>query len=380
MICHPERSEGPRGCLSRRRFLRFASFLFLCASVATPSAVAQSQKDQQCQATSSTSKSCNGADETLAGVKPGSINDVNAVGRRDIGGRGLGNWYSTRTEIGWGNQIAQQVLKSAKIIHDPVIDEYVNRIGQNIVKNSDAKIPFTIKVIDTDEINAFALPGGYFFVNSGLILAAGNEAQLAGVMAHEIAHVAAHHQAREMTRMHYADLGMVPLVMMTGYSLAGYGIYEASSVAVPVTFLQFQRKFEEQADWLGVQYLYKAGYDPQQMIAFFEEIEALQKIKPRLISKTFETHPQTPARVERTRHEIATILPPRTEYVVDTSEFHAIQARLTRLENRRPLKNGVSPGGPTLRRVGASPAAAGPAQNAPQGDDDRPKLHPAHEQ
>ena len=249
------------------------------------------------------------ADQTLPGVKPGSIDDVNAVGHRSIGGRGFGNWYSEKTELQWGSQIAQQVMKSSKIVHDPVIEEYVNRIGQNIVKNSDAKVPFTIKVIDSDEINAFALPGGYFFVNSGLILTADNEAELAGVMAHEIGHVAAHHQAREMTRLHVADLGMVPLVMMTGYSALGYGIYEASAVAVPVTFLEFQREFEEQADWLGVEYMYDAGYDPQQMIAFFEKIEALQKTKPGLISKTFSTHPQTPARVERTQHEIATILP-----------------------------------------------------------------------
>jgi predicted Zn-dependent protease len=307
----------------------------------------------------------------MPGVKPGSMDDVNAVGRRKIGGRGLGNWYSSRTEVEWGNQIAAQVLRTAKIVHDPVVDEYVNRIGQNIVKNSDTKIPFTIKVIDTDEINAFALPGGYFFVNSGLILAAENEAQLAGVMAHEIAHVAAHHQAREMTRMHYADLGMVPLVMMTGYSLAGYGIYEASTVAVPISFLQFQRDFEEQADWLGVEYVYRAGYDPQQMVAFLQKVETLEKTKPRLISKTFATHPQTPARVERTEHEIATILPPQREYIVDTSEFHAIQTRLTRMENRRPVKPGANPNEPTLRRVGASPAPVAPVS----GDDERPKLN-----
>ncbi len=288
----------------------------------------------------------------MPGVKRGSINDVNAIGQRKIGDRGFGNWYSTRTELEWGSQIAQQVQKSAKIIHDPVIEEYVNRIGQNIVKNSDAKVPFTIKVIDTDEINAMALPGGYFFVNSGLILAADNEAELAGVMAHEIGHVAAHHQAREMTRMHYADLGMVPLVMVPGYGI-GYGIYEASAFAVPLTMLQFQRDFEEQADWLGIQYMYKAGYDPQQMGDFFKKIEDLQKTKPGMISKTFATHPQTPERVTKTDHEIATILPPREEYVVDTSEFHAVQARLKRLENRRPLKKGVNPKQPTLRRVGA---------------------------
>ena len=375
MICHPERSEGLGGYIEGHRFLRFiwlrterpffigcvGLLLYLC--VAVPTVRAQSQKKTDCPPSkSSASAPCGDSNTTMPGVKRGSVNDVNAVGDRKIGGRGLGNWYSTNTEMGWGSQIAQQVQKSAKIIHDPAIEEYVNRVGQNIVKNSDAKVPFTIKVIDTDEINAFALPGGYFFVNSGLILAADNEAELAGAMAHEIAHVAAHHQAREMTRMHYVDLGMVPLVMMTGYSMAGYGIYEASAVAVPLTFLQFQRDFEAQADWLGVQYLYKAGYDPQQLIAFFEKIEALEKTKPRLISKTFATHPQTPARVARTQHEIATILPPREEYVVDTSEFHDIQARLTRMENRRPVKNGASPSQPSLRRVGAEPDGSGPGK------------------
>jgi predicted Zn-dependent protease len=270
------------------------------------------------------------------------------------------------------------VQKSSRILHDPVVEEYVNRIGQNIVQNSDAKVPFTIKVIDTDEINAFALPGGFFFVNSGLVLAADNEAELAGVMAHEIAHVAAHHQAREMTRMHYADLGMVPLVMMTGYSMTGYEIYEASAVAIPLTFLQFQRDFEEQADWLGVQYLYRAGYDPQQMVAFFEKIEQLQKTKPGLISKTFSTHPQTPARVARTQREIATILPPRKEYVVDTSEFHQVQERLKRLENRRPVQPGDRSNGPTLRRVGAESGGGNSGNVSGAGDGDaRPTVGPA---
>lgn len=369
MKCHPERigapgvrfwragvwSEGSSGCFYNPRILRcvFWGLLFLVLIAPITSAIAQST-----------------ADQTMPGVKKGSINDVNAIGDRKIGGRGWGNWYSSRTETEWGNQIAQELLKTAKIVNDPAINDYVNRIGQNIVKNSDAKVPFTIKVIDTDQINAFALPGGYFFVNSGLILAADNEAQLAGVMAHEIAHVAAHHQAREMTRMHYADLGMVPLVMMTGYTLAGYGIYEASVVTVPLTFLQFQRDFEEQADWLGVEYLYKAGYDPRQLTAFFEKVEALQKIKPKLISKAFATHPQTPERVRRTQKEIATILPPRPEYIVDTSEFHAVQTRLLRLENRRPVKE-KNAEEPVLHRVGA-----GQAPGSASTDDGSPKTTP----
>ncbi|MHB1672612.1 MAG: M48 family metallopeptidase [Acidobacteriaceae bacterium] len=316
--------------------------------------------------------SADSSDCIMPGVKQGSVNDVNAVGHRKIGGRGVGNWYSEKSEMAWGAQIAQQVMKSSKIVRDPVVEEYVNRVGQNIVKNSDAKVPFTIKVIDSDEVNAFALPGGYFFVNSGLILAADNEAELAGVMAHEIGHVAAHHQAREMTRMHYADLGTVPLVMMTGYSTLGYGLYEASAFAVPLTFLQFQRDFEEQADWLGVEYMYDAGYDPQQLIAFFEKIEELQKTKPGLISKTFATHPQTPARVARTQHEIATILPSRPEYIVDTSEFHAVKARLLRMENRRPVKPGARKNAPTLRRVAAD---QGEGAGSSGDSDARPVLH-----
>jgi predicted Zn-dependent protease len=291
----------------------------------------------------------------MPGVKPGSIDDVNAIGRRDVGGRGFGNWYSGGTEREWGNRIAQQVIKSAKIVKDPAVNSYVNRIGHAIARNSDAKIPFTIKVVDTDEVNAFALPGGYFFINSGLILAADNEAELAAVMAHEIAHVAAHHQARELTRMHYANLGMVPVIMLTGYGLAGYGVYEASTIAAPVAFFQFQRKFEEQADWLGVEYMYKAGYDPTQMIAFFKKVEDLQKTKPGLISKAFSTHPQTPDRVKRTQEEIATILPPKREYIVDTSEFHAVQARLRRIENRRPVKSGEKADTPVLHRPVAPP-------------------------
>jgi len=301
-------------------------------------------------------------------VKPGSIDDVNAVGTRNIGGRGLGNWYSTEGEIKMGKQYADEVEKSVKLITDPVVTEYINRIGQNIVKNSDCKVPFTIKVIDTDEINAFALPGGFFYVNSGLILAADEEAELAGVMAHETAHVCAHHAAREMTRMNYAQLGTIPLIMMTGYSWTGYGIYEAVNIAIPMTFLVFSREFEAQADYLGVQYMYRAGYDPQAFITFFEKIQNLEKQKPGLVAKAFSNHPQTPDRIEKTQEEIARILPARDEYLVTTSEFDDVKARLARIENKRKLmepKNGK----PTLRRASTSDP------NDTQNGDDRPTLH-----
>ncbi|HZP06139.1 MAG TPA: M48 family metallopeptidase [Terracidiphilus sp.] len=315
-------------------------------------------------------------------VKPGSIEDVSAVGNREIGGRGLGNWYSTDSEIKMGKQYADEIEKSTRFITDPEIDEYVNRIGQNIVKNSDCKVPFTIKVIDSDEINAMALPGGFFYVNSGLILAADEEAELAGVMAHETAHVCAHHAAREMTRANYAQLGMVPLIMMTGYTWTGYGIYEAAQLAIPITFLEFSRDFEAQADYLGVQYMYRAGYDPQAFISFFEKIQALEKRKPGLVAKAFSDHPQTPDRILHSQEEIAKILPAKDEYTVTTSEFDDVKARLARIENKRRLTDTKGVTRPSLRRASnqgddSGSGSGGQTQTSQSGDNgsDQPTLH-----
>ncbi|HVN93733.1 MAG TPA: M48 family metallopeptidase [Terracidiphilus sp.] len=292
-------------------------------------------------------------------IKPGSIEDVSAVGNREIGKRGFGNWYSTDGEIKMGKQYADEIEKSAKFITDPVVDEYVNRIGQNIVKNSDCKVPFTIKVIDSDEINAFALPGGFFYVNSGLILAADEEAELAGVMAHETAHVCAHHAAREMTRMNYAQIGMVPLMIMLPYDWTGYGIYEAAQLAIPITFLQFSRDFEAQADYLGVQYMYRAGYDPQAFITFFEKVQALEKRKPGLVAKAFSDHPQTPDRILHTQMEIARILPAKDDYLVTTSEFDDVKARLARIEDKRRLIDNRNGPKPSLRRASTTGDGSG---------------------
>jgi predicted Zn-dependent protease len=300
-------------------------------------------------------------------VKPGSIDDVNAVGKREIGGRGIGNWYSTDYETRMGQGYAQQVEKAAKLITDPVVTEYVNRIGQNIVKNSDCKVPFTIKVIDTDEINAFALPGGFFYVNSGLILNADEESELAGVMAHETAHVCAHHMAKEMTRSGYAQIGMMPMMILVG-GWASYGIYEGSQLAIPIAFLKFDREFETQADYLGIQYMYRAGYDPQAFITFFEKIQALQKRKPGLVSKAFADHPQTPDRILHSQEEIARILPARDEYTVTTSEFDDVKARLTRIENKRRLTDTKDGKKPSLRKPGTSTGDS-------SSDDDKPTLH-----
>src|ERR1035437_8808513 len=310
-------------------------------------------------------------------VKAGSIEDVNAVGNRDIGGRGVGNWYSTDSEIKMGKMYASEVEKSTRFITDPVVVEYVNRVGQNIVKNSDCKVPFTIKVIDSDEINAMALPGGFFYVNSGLILNADEEAELAGVMAHEIAHVCAHHAVREQTRMNYAQLGTIPLIFIGGWT--GYGIYEAASLGVPITFLHFSREFEAQADYLGVQYMYRSGYDPQAFISFFEKVQALEKRKPGLVAKTFSDHPQTDRKSTHSQEEIARILPPRDEYTVTTSEFEDIKARLARIENKHRLVDSKDAKKPSLRR--ASTGSGDPTSPSSQtsdsnsSSDDKPTLH-----
>jgi len=303
-------------------------------------------------------------------VKEGSRDDVEAIGNRDLGKRGLGNWYSLESEIRMGKQYSQQVDATSKLITDPVVNEYVNRIGQNLVRNSDAKVPFTIKVIDTDEVNAMALPGGFFYVNSGLILAADEEAELAGVMAHEIAHVAARHAMREMTRGNILQISSIPLIFIGGG--IGYGIQSAASLALPLTFLSFSRSFEAEADYLGVQYMYKSGYDPQAFLTMFEKLEAKEKKKPGTLSKAFSTHPQTPDRIEKSQEEIAKILPARQQYTVTTSEFDDVKARLAALENRRKMTDEKDSGKPTLRRT--STGKDKDKDGKPTDTDDRPTL------
>ena len=286
----------------------------------------------------------------------------------------MGNWYSTNWEIGVGKQYSMEVEKSAHLITDPVIVEYVNRIGQNLVKNSDARVPFTIKVIDSDEVNAFALPGGFFYVNSGLIMNCDEEAELAGVMAHEISHVVAHHAARQQTKMNYAQIASVPLIIMTEGSWTGYGIYEAAQLAIPMTFLKFSRMEEAEADYLGVQYMYKAGYDPQSFITLFEKLDALEKHKPGTLAKAFSDHPQTPDRIAASEEEIATILPPRPEYIVTTSEFDDVKGRLARIENKRKINDKGNGNKPTLRRAGGSNNDPNNPSSTTSSGDDRPTL------
>jgi len=338
-----------------------ALFLLLFASVsATPLAAQDNDEDD---------------------LKP--RDDIEQVGERDVG-KGL-NFYSLEKEIALGKSMAQQIEQSSRIVQDPVIAEYVNRVGQNLVNNSDAQVPFTIKVIDSDDVNAFALPGGFFFVNSGLILATESEAELAGVMAHEIAHVAARHGTKNATKGQLINYATIPLIFLGGP--IGFGVRSAASILVPMKFLQFSRGAEREADYLGLQYLYKTGYDPLAFIEFFEKIQAREKSRPGTLAKAFSTHPLTPDRIDSATEEIDTVLPDRPEHVVSTSEFDRVKERLEVLVNRGRIEEAKEASDrPTLRRStrapdieGADPDASEPeeaeeAEESEEDEDGRPTL------
>jgi beta-barrel assembly-enhancing protease len=273
--------------------------------------------------------------------------DPEQIGNRRVD-KGL-NWYSIEKEIALGKAMAQAVVRQAQVVDDPQISEFVNRVGQNLVRNSDSKFPFTIKVIRDDSPNALSLPGGFFFVNTGLILTAGSEAELAGGMAHEIAHIAARHGTRQATRAQVAQLATIPLIFMGGW--AGLGARQGAGAAIPVLFLKFDRGFESEADMLGLEYLYKTGYDPNGMVDIFEKIESLNKQKPGRMSQLFSTHPPTGDRIVKVQKDIQDLLKAQPQYVVTTSEFDAVKARLAMLERRRNPMPQDDPNRPQLRRA-----------------------------
>jgi hypothetical protein len=304
--------------------------------------------------------------------------DVSQIGRRNVG-TGL-DFYSLDREVALGQQLSQEVERQARLVTDPVVTEYINRIGQNLVRNSDARVPFTIKVLDNDEVNAFALPGGFFYVDSGLILAADNEAELAGVMAHEIAHVAARHATKNMTRAQIWNLASVPLIFIGGP--VAYAISEVASLAVPLGFLKFSRDAEREADLLGLEYDYASGYDPGAFVEFFEKLKIDEKKKQSLVAKAFATHPMNADRIQAAQDEIRKYLPDRDEYVVDTSEFEDVKQHLALLENSRRLGGAKgNPTRPVLRRSRSSGSDSGNTAGqkddggtTDQKDDGRPTL------
>lgn len=287
--------------------------------------------------------------------------DVNLIGRREIG-KGL-DFYSLDREASMGRLISREVENSVRLVSDPVVTEYVNRLGQRLARNSDAQVPFTIKVIDNDEVNAFALPGGYLYVNTGLILAAGNEAGLAGVMAHEIAHVAARHATKNQTKSDIFNIVSIPLIFFGGPAVIA--ARQVMGFAVPMGMLKFNRNAEREADTLGLQYGYSAGYDPQEYVKLFERLKKSEE-KKTFVAKMFSTHPMTGDRVKRAQKEIADYLPDREQYIVDTSEFQQVRARVVELSNRLKIDQGSFT--PVLHRRGSR-------QEPKKEDGDRPTLN-----
>jgi predicted Zn-dependent protease len=296
------------------------------------------------------------------GAEHNKKNDPTQIGNRDVG-KGV-NFYSLQKEMALGRQLAQEVQRQAKMVDDPLIAEFVNRLGQNLARNSDAKVPFTFHVVDAPALNAFALPGGYVFVNAGLIEIADDEDELAGAMAHEIAHVAARHMTRQATKSQLVKLAAAPLGAVLG-GWTGYAATQAAGVAIPMTFLSFGRKDEAEADYLGVQYAYAAGYDPTGVISIFEKMESLERKQPGAVSKAFSSHPQDADRISQTQREIQEILPAKADYVVTTSEYRDIRKRLIDLRAARENLDGGSQ--PRLRAVpgGEMPGQAGDSEDRP---------------
>jgi predicted Zn-dependent protease len=287
--------------------------------------------------------------------------DPGEIGDRDVG-KGV-NLYSLEREIAMGKKMAEDIVRAAKIVDDPLISEFVNRLAQNLSRNSDAKIPMTARVIDSSEVNAFALPGGFLFVNAGLIVKADTEAELASAVAHEIAHVAARHGTRQASRGQIVSWASLPLIFIGGWP--GYAAYQGASLAVPLTFLKFSRGFEDEADMLGVQYLYKAGYDPTAFVTFLERMDALEKTRPGSISQLFKSHPKLTSRIESVQRHVQGF-DSQPQYAVTSSAFNDVKLALAQNLNRRA----AAPAGPTLRRQPKSPDGS---DNTPDSDE-RPTL------
>jgi beta-barrel assembly-enhancing protease len=271
--------------------------------------------------------------------------DPNQIGNRDVG-KCL-NFFSVEKEIALGKQLAEEVKRQARMNDDPLIAEYVNRVGQNLARNSDAKMPFSFQVVEDETPNAFALPGGFVFVNTGLIKIADEEDEFAAALAHEIAHVAARHLTCQVTKEQLLTL----LAMPAGAVLGGWGgilARQGMNAGMPMAFMKFTRANEVEADYLGVQYMYAAGYDPNGAVSIFEKLEMLARQKPGgALARIFASHPMDSTRIDKTQQEIERILPAKPEYVVTTSEYHEIRERLIAMEARPKDEKG----GPTLRRA-----------------------------
>jgi predicted Zn-dependent protease len=293
--------------------------------------------------------------------------DPTLIGKRNIN-KGQMNFYSLEREVAIGRQLAMEIESQSVVVTDPIINEFVNRIAQNVVLHSDAKVPFTVKVLDDEIVNAFALPGGFLYVNRGLLEAAENEAEVAGVIAHEIAHVTARHGMEQQTKAEFFNYASIPLIFLGG--IGGYAIQQAVGIAVPLGFLKFSRGAEKEADRLGAQYMWASGYDPNALITFFEKLNGNEKRKPGTLEKIFSTHPMTGDRIKETQKLIARF-PEKNEYALSSSEYQQIKTRLGASARRTLGESSSDDGGrPRLKRRPDN----GDASSSSDDDEDRPVL------
>ncbi|HKC88391.1 MAG TPA: M48 family metallopeptidase [Blastocatellia bacterium] len=319
----------------KTRFFRHTIALFLAFTLATTCALAQgSDNSKQKSSQKSLAKPLDKKD------------DPTLIGKRDIN-KGSTEFYSIEKEVAIGRQLSAEVDRSSKLINDPIVSEYINRVAQNIVLHSDSKVPFTIKVVDSQEVNAFALPGGFLYVNRGLLEAADNEAEVAGVIAHEVSHVAARHGMEQASKGELFNYLSIPLIFFGG--IGGYAIRQGLGLAVPLTFLKFSRGAEKEADRLGAQYMWAAGYDPNALITFFEKLQAKNKKKPGTLSKLFSTHPMTGDRITEVR-ELVARFPDRGEYQLSSSEFGQVKSRVLAISGAARGSGQDGSRRPTLKR------------------------------
>ncbi|MBN1569352.1 MAG: M48 family metalloprotease [Acidobacteria bacterium] len=306
--------------------------------------------------------------------------DVENIGNRDVNGRIFGilpNFISLEKEVALGAEVAAEFEQTSRLVEDPVITEYVDRIGQNIIKNSDAKVPFHIKVVDTDEVNAFAFPGGYFYINKGLILAARSESELAGVMAHEISHVVARHATERMSKGQYLQFAAIPALFVGGY-WAQMGIQNALGLGINLELLGITRESEREADQLGIQYLWNAGYDPNAFVSFFEKMQEEEKSKPGRLAGWFRTHPSTTDRIAAALEE-QRYLPEKEYYITNTSEFERVKARLQSIDNAMKSEDRgetKEQKRPTLKRRTNDGGEQDPGSSGDDGDSSPKKKRP----
>ena len=337
----------------------------LSLAILIPPALAQEQKsdDDPVRDASVTAKS----NVSL----PKNVRDTQKYDMERIGQRGIGkgfNLFSVQKERELGEGLAAAFDRTSKIISDPEVNDYVNRIAQKMVRYSDADIPFTVRIVDLgDTPRAYGLPGGFLYVDSALILASDGEAELAAMMAHEIAHVAARHATRALTRKRMCGIGQ-SLALLAGP--AGMGAANVGGFAGPLSLKKFSRDAEYEADLLAMQYTYAAGYDPQALLDALEKLHALdvKRASPlnkipgfhfasllpfhNAVAKSMSDYPLMEERIGRLQAEIPLFLPTRRDYVLDTDEFQDVKARL--LAARTPVlrhhgKDGDDKG-PVLRR------------------------------